>query len=147
MLDIILAAIDSSSNQQAVLDQAAELAILSGAQIHVVSVADVAGRGIIAAHTTSSGLFKTVKREVGEILQEACHHLSDRGVPCQTHSLNGLASEQIVNLASGLKADLIIVGHRHLSWIQRLFENSVGRDLLTTSPCNVLVVMGRKVEQ
>jgi nucleotide-binding universal stress UspA family protein len=147
MHDIILVAIDSSSNQHAVLNQAAELAILSGAKIHVVSVADITGRGLMATHATSSGLFNTVEREVEEVLREACRMLSDRGVFCQTHALNGLATEQIVNLASELKAHLIIVGHRHLTWIQRLFENSVGRDLLATSPCNVLVVMGRKLEQ
>jgi nucleotide-binding universal stress UspA family protein len=147
MLDIIVVAVDSSTNQQAILDQAAELAILSGAKIHVASVADATGRGIMAVHATSSGMFKTVEHEVGEVLRKACRHLSDRGVSCQTHSLNGLVSEQIISLASELKADLILVGHRHLTWIQRFFENSVGRDLLTNSPCNVLVVMGRKIEQ
>jgi len=147
MLDIILVAVDASSHQQTVLDQAAELAILSGAQIHVVSVADAVGRGITAIHATSSGLFKNVEREVGEVLREACRRLSDQGVSCQTHAVNGLVSEQIVNLARDVKANLIIVGHRHLTWIQRLFENSVGHDLLTNAPCNVLVVLGRTIER
>src|SRR5512145_2339064 len=40
------------------------------------------------------------------------------GVSCQTHAVNGLVSEQIVNLAHDVKATLIIVGHRHLTWIQ-----------------------------
>lgn len=38
------------------------------------------------------------------------------------------------------KIVLIVIGHRHLSWLGRLVDRSVGRDLLDRAPCNVLIV-------
>lgn len=140
MLNTILAAVDSSAQHTAILDQAAELAIVSGAQVHVVSVADGVSKGTLPTNPTGE-LMKSLGQEVEAILNKACRRLSDKGVPCLTHALSGPVVQQIVDLASEIKADMIIIGHRHLGWMQRLVENSVGRDLVARSPCNVLVVL------
>jgi len=141
MLKTILVAVDSSAQHPAVLDQAAELAIASGARVHVVSVADAVSQGTVPMVYPSGQFIDSLNREVDGVLKAACHRLSDQGVPCQTHALFGQVVQQIVDLAGELKADMVIIGHRHLSWMQRLVENSVGRNLLDQAPCNVLVVI------
>lgn len=139
MLRTILVAVDSSPQHTAILDQVAELAIASGAKVHVVSVADFSGTGS-GLEQSCAGMVSFLVEEVDEILHSACKRLSDQGVPCRTHALNGIVSEQIITLANEVHANMIVVGHRHLNWMQRIFENSVGRDLLEYAPCNILVV-------
>lgn len=140
MLKTILVAVDASPQHAAIMNQAAELAIVSGAEVHVVTVADAASKGGMALQHSCVGVFTFLGREADNVLRAACVSLSDRGVSCRTHALNGLVTEQIVALAAEIRADLIIVGHRHLSWMARFFEKSVGRDLLENAPCNVLIV-------
>lgn len=130
MLQTILVAVDSSPQHAAILDHAAELAILSGANVHVATVAD----------PTWAGVASQICIEVETILNTACMRLSERGVPCQTYALTGVVPEQINLLAAEVQASIIIIGHRQLTWMQRLFENSVGNALLEHAPCNVLIV-------
>jgi nucleotide-binding universal stress UspA family protein len=141
MIETILVAVDSSTQHAAILDQAAELAIAFGARVHVVSVADAVGKGTVPVVYPSGELIRTLNREVDDVLNAACSRLSDKGISCRTHALSGPVVREVVNLALQLQANMIVIGHRHLSWMQRLVENSVGRDLLDQSPCNVLVVI------
>lgn len=141
MLETILVAVDSSAQHAAILDQAAELAIAFGTRVHVVSVADSVSKGTVPMVYPSGELVRSLNREVDDVLTAACTRLSDKGVPCRTHALSGQVVREIVDLALRIKADMIVIGHRHLSWMQRLLENSVGRNLLDQSPCNVLVVI------
>jgi nucleotide-binding universal stress UspA family protein len=41
--------------------------------------------------------------------------------------------------ARRLKCDLIVIGHRHLSRLERLFEPSIGQWTIDHAPCPVLV--------
>ncbi|MBF0482588.1 MAG: universal stress protein [Desulfovibrionaceae bacterium] len=141
MLKTILVAVDSSAQHAAILDQATELAIAFGSSVHVVSVADTVSKGTVPMVYPSGAFIESLNREAQAVLKAACHRLSEHGVPCRTHALAGPVAQRVVELAVELDADLIVIGHRHLSWMQRLLENSVGRNLLDQSPCNVLVVI------
>ena len=45
--------------------------------------------------------------------------------------------EKLVTLAK--RGDLIVIGHRHLSRLERLFEPSIGQWTIYHAPCPVLV--------
>jgi nucleotide-binding universal stress UspA family protein len=140
VLETILVAVDASPQNAAILDQAAELAIATSASVHVLTVADASCEAGMALNRSCAGAFASLGREAGDVLRAACQRLSDKGVPCRTHSLSGLVSERIEALAVEIGADLIVMGHRQLGLWQRIFENSVGRDMLDRAPCNVLIV-------
>jgi nucleotide-binding universal stress UspA family protein len=57
---------------------------------------------------------------------------------------HGDAVEQIVLKTKELHANLVVVGHRHLGWLRRLVEKSVGMDLLKTAPCSILIAIEPK---
>ena len=45
---------------------------------------------------------------------------------------------------TGIKADLIVVGHRHLdSWAARWWRGSISKTLIEHAPCSVLVAITR----
>jgi nucleotide-binding universal stress UspA family protein len=54
--------------------------------------------------------------------------------------LVGNAPKEIVRIASELKADLIVVGHRRRSVIWRWFDKGLATRLVRASPCSVLVI-------
>jgi len=47
---------------------------------------------------------------------------------------------RVVETAGEMRADLIVVGSRHRSLIERLLFRSVSGELVVEAPCDVLVV-------
>lgn len=138
---ILLAAIDQSPQHRQVLDKAAEIAAYTGAELHVVSVNDLGRHHEVGFAAPTAEMIAAIDGEVRAGLAEASAYLAHRGVACRTHAPYGATAEQISLLAKRLRADGIIIGHRHLSWLGRLVEGSVGSDLLARAPCNVLIVV------
>ena len=54
----------------------------------------------------------------------------------------GEAVDEITRYAKKIQADLIVVGHKHLSsWAARWWRGSVSKALIEHSPCSVLVAI------
>ena len=50
--------------------------------------------------------------------------------------------DEITRFARKIQADLLVVGHKHLSsWAARWWRGSVSKTLIEHSPCSVLVVI------
>ena len=140
MIRTILAAVDCSQQQRTVLDYTAWLAVQLDARTHVVSVARPDSGWTAALSGQFGAVSQAVEIETRTALEQACASLSEKGVPCTTHAAVGSVAQEIARLAEELSADLIVIGHRELSWLDKLVDSSVGQDLLTRAPCNVLVV-------
>lgn len=63
-------------------------------------------------------------------------------LPCQSEIeiVTGDPAEEIVRLAKIHKADLIVIGNRGLTGIQRVLSGSVSSQIVEDAPCSVLVV-------
>lgn len=73
------------------------------------------------------------------LLQDAVAQLRERGVDARPAMPVGDPGEVISTQARELDADLIVIGHRHLSRLQRLLDSSVAQWTLDHAPCPVLV--------
>lgn len=62
------------------------------------------------------------------------------GVALMTVVVVGHPADQIVHFAAEEKTDLIVMGHRGKSLVQRWLLGSVSKRVLSYSPCSVLVV-------
>ena len=138
---VLLAAIDSSPQHRLVLAKAAEMTACMGAELHVVSVNDVRRHREFAFAAPNAEMIAAMNIEVRALLEEARQTLRKQDIACHIHAPYGVTAEQIALLAKHVRADIIIIGHRHLSWLGRLVEDSVGSDLLAQAPCNVLIVV------
>jgi nucleotide-binding universal stress UspA family protein len=143
MFGIILAAIDASGQRQAVLDQSIQIAARFGAVLHVVSVNDPGQHAELRAPDPIPEVFARIEKEITDLLATARAEAEEAGVVCHTHAPGGAAAEQIIRLARELECDLIVIGHRQLSWFRRLMEDSVARDLVIEAPCSVMIVACR----
>lgn len=139
---IILAYDGSESGQKALLD-GVDIAQWSHAELDLIAVMPPA-TPIIAAEggIYDSELEDQMKSKYQAILDDGLRRLTAAGYPAKGEVLVGDSVEVIVGKARKVKADLIVVGHKHLdSWAARWWRGSRSPALIEHSPCSVLVVI------
>lgn len=145
MFKTLLVAIDGSAQSGKVLDLASGLAGSADppAHLHLICVVDPA----YALTDCESSFAKTEypaaageQRHAQSLITTALEQLRERGIQCSADTLRGgNPAEAICEEATRLGCDLIVIGHRHLSFLGRLLDPSVGSRVLDVAPCPVLV--------
>lgn len=141
----ILVGFDGSETAAVAADEAAELARALDAELHVVTV--IADRG--ESNNPTAGLEDerakeaAVARATG-IRQQAIDtatQIQERypDLNVVTHALKGAPAKLIVQTATDLGVDIIVVGNRRVQGIARVL-GSVAIDVLRDAPCAVHVV-------
>jgi len=137
----ILAAYDGSENAKRALQKAVSLARAQSAALQIV----VAVSLIMPVYGTAApyyppGYSEEVMKQGKKILGEALDRAKE-AVPGATGVLkDGYASEVILAMAESDGVDLIVVGRRGMSRVERLLVGSVSSSVLSHSKCDVLVV-------
>jgi nucleotide-binding universal stress UspA family protein len=138
MFQKILVANDGSERAFDALALALKIAKESGAELHMVSVEEI---------PYLPETIEEVRQEKGVagrrfhgMLNRARVRAQESGVTLQTHVLAGHPVRDIVDLATGLKADLLVVGASgHSALYGRMIGSRADR-LVHLAPCPVLVV-------
>jgi nucleotide-binding universal stress UspA family protein len=139
---ILLAYDGSESGQKALLD-CHEIAQWSQAELRLIAVMQLP----LSALTLEGGIYdetlqQSEKQRYHAILDAGLRKLSDAGLAARGEVVIGDAVSEITHCASTIGADLIVVGHKHLSgWAARWWSGSVSKALIEQSPCSVLVVI------
>jgi nucleotide-binding universal stress UspA family protein len=145
MFKSIVAGTDGSATAAMAVQQAAELAKIHGAWLHLVNAyrpvtADVLAPAIAGeALVMAAGAFPDPAIAAKELLEQATSRLSADGVVVQQHALPGPAAAAILKVAEDQQADLIVVGSRGMTGGRRLL-GSVPNSVTHHAPCSVLVV-------
>ncbi|MGF1496254.1 MAG: universal stress protein [Elainellaceae cyanobacterium] len=163
----ILAALDQSPLQTAVLNQAIDLAHHGGAALRLVHAADmptaVAGTSpdtippangmamypavgvspnpaVMRGVTLGQQNWNTTVERVDRWLQGLQEEAIARGVETSYEFRNGQPGDQICQLAAEWRADLIVVGRRGRSGLSEVFLGSVSNYVVHHAPCAVLTL-------
>jgi len=143
----ILIGIDGSQRSGRILELGAELALTQGASIHVLCAIDPAyflqepDRGRPSTGDELDYPAAAIEREgTDRIVREAVSKLRAQGLIASGEVLPGSPAETIALAAAQLNSDLIVLGHRHLSWLRRQAEGSVAQQVLERTPIPVMVV-------
>ena len=112
MFKRVLLCYDGSEAGRGALKRGAELAILVGAQVYVLSIVPtgVAGAAVVASAAGHACLVD----EAGvyrQLLDESIDWLKARGVQAEGYLASGNIIEQIVAFSRRLGVDLIVLGH------------------------------------
>ena len=75
----------------------------------------------------------------GQIVSAAVEKLKREGFNAVGHFCGGDPLDAIIEHANRLHADLIVMGHRHLSRLQRLSDPSTAGKVIERAPCPVLL--------
>jgi nucleotide-binding universal stress UspA family protein len=126
MKTIVVAFNDTDASNRA-LQRAGELAGFYGAKLVVTSVVPV----LVGAERST---------EPGEELQKADALLRERGLEPELVEAVGEIGEAIVEVADRVEADLIVVGTREPSQVERMLGHSVSESVQRMARCDVLIV-------
>ena len=148
MFNVILVGTDGSDRAARAVAQAAELAKICGAKLHVVSAykgVETAMAGAMAAGAVAamgSELDEAAEEEakaVRDTLDEQVAAIRGDGVDVTCHAVQGSAVPVLLDLASEVGADLIVTGNRGMTGAKRLL-GSVPNTLAHNAECAVLIV-------
>jgi nucleotide-binding universal stress UspA family protein len=139
-MESIVVGTDGSPSAEAAVRRAVEVARGSGALVHLVTAyPDVPSYRERIASTAKRDPIDL--REVAEsVLARAAGELGSRGVEVETHAREGEPASVIMEVAQEQNADLIVVGARGLTAIQRFLLGSVSSKLSHHAPCSVMIV-------
>lgn len=153
----ILAAVDFSKNTDAVLEQAAKLAVALDAKLWILHVTSDETQAMAYESTQFSGYApefvnipgdvqlardlsaEEFKREHRQLLEMSAH-LRESGVNAQALLLKGEAAKLILEKAEDLDADIIVIGSHGHGLLHKALLGSVGESVIRHAQCNVMVV-------
>ncbi len=142
----VIVGVDGSQGWQDVVDLAAEMAALSGAELHVVNVAHHALSPDAQAYVESSRAGTEHTKAVRARAQETVQRAADRAratfanLPVETEVLYGSPGHVLSPL--GDHASLIVLGTRGHGGFAGLLLGSVSHTVIHEARCPVMVVPG-----
>jgi nucleotide-binding universal stress UspA family protein len=131
---------DGSPSAEAAVRRGAEVARGSKARVHVVTAyPDVPSyRETIRSSAKAEPIDL---REVAEsVLGRAARELETEGIEVETHAREGDPAHVLIQVAEEQGAELIIVGARGLTGLERFLLGSVSSKLSQHAPTSVMVV-------
>jgi nucleotide-binding universal stress UspA family protein len=136
----IVVGTDGSPSADGAVRRAAEVAKGVGARVHLVTAyPDVATfRETIVSSAKADPI--DLRNVAESVLARESRGLADQGIDVETHAREGDPAEVIIDVAQDQGADLIIVGARGLSGLQRFLLGSVSSKLSHHAPTSVMVV-------
>jgi nucleotide-binding universal stress UspA family protein len=140
-MESIVVGTDGSPGAEAAVERAAEVARGTGARVHLVTAYPD-----VPSYRERMG--SSAKREpidlqqvADSVLARAAGTLS--GIEVETHSREGDPAQVIAEVAEEQDADLIVVGDRGLTGLERFLLGSVSSKLSHHAPCSVMIVRAR----
>ena len=132
----ILVAYDGSPSSAKAFSLGIELRDKYDAELMVLAVARPPDFG---TEVETEAVIENSKKHCHDILKPLHAVLASAKVPTRFEVVTGHPGEQIVRHAEGWKADLIVVGHRGHTFLDRLLLGSVAGHVINHAPCAVLV--------
>jgi len=143
MFSKFLLAFDGTREGREALREAIELACKLGAKVHLVSVVDLAPLNMMSETTFAARMLEDQEAEMRKALDEGVAELRKAGLEADATLSQAIGTAQdIAAVAREIGADLIVLGHRDQSLLARLWNGSVGQQLIKHAPCSVLVAVG-----
>ena len=149
MVKKVLVPLDGSKYADKALDCALDLAETYSAEILLLSVIHVSPIAYIAPHlgipTGASISVRNYGEEIEGYLKRVLSEAVEKAKKAKpylkvtTKLVKGRPAYEIVEIAKEEKVDIIVMGHRGLSGIKKLFLGSVSNQVINEAPCPVLI--------
>lgn len=163
MYDDILLPTDGSLGASMAMEQAAELAKMANARVHVLFVADSenasshyvasttgAGRtGMVTQESVEvqtglteihSGAMEALEERGKQVVADVTNRLQARGIGAEATVLDGVPHETIIHVAATVDADVIVMATQGNNRIERRLVGSVTERVVRSADTPVLTV-------
>ena len=133
----ILVALDDSEFAQKALEAAFRLAKSEPSILYLLSVVPQLG----AIDEMSPRITEKLKTEADRVLKAAAKRAQQEDIHSETRLEQGVSpADNIIGLAQEHAVDLIVVGHRGRSNLEKFLLGSVALRTVSHAPCSVMVV-------
>jgi nucleotide-binding universal stress UspA family protein len=141
MFKSIVVGTDGSDTATIALGRAIELAVLTGARLHVVSAYEPAPARVGGNQPVPEASDWSVGPDfkVEAVLQRAQEEARGRDVEVEVHAPRGDAADSLIGAAGEHDADLIMLGSRGMRGARRVL-GSVPNKVSHRAPCDVWIV-------
>lgn len=145
----ILVPIDGSATSKRAATEALAIAKMYGSEVTFLTVVVVdsdiiygdLGTIVNADYVNLSNILIKLKMErESSMLDVILQSLDCSGIRTDKQVIIGNAHPQIIEVAETGHFDLIVMGHRGLNPVKRLFLGSVAKRVIEDAPCSVLIV-------
>jgi nucleotide-binding universal stress UspA family protein len=137
MYTAIVVGTDGSETAAQAVAHAAEIAYAYNATLHVVSSLPITP---LPAGTVAAPLIIDSRAEIESILAKAVAAVQRDGLTIRTHAMQLDPAQAIVDAATRLEADLVVVGNKGMKGAKRFLLGSVPNSVAHHAPCSVLIV-------
>lgn len=128
---------DGSDTAARAVDRAGELALATGATVHVVCAYTNLGTTTIKAG--SDTFVVSALTEAEDVAKNQASTLRARGITTTVAAVDGKPAATILAEAQRVAADLIVVGNRRMQGVQRIL-GAIANDVARHADCDVLIV-------
>ncbi|MFZ5426063.1 MAG: universal stress protein [Thermodesulfobacteriota bacterium] len=135
----ILAALDISDEAGTVLEKAVALAKQQGGELVLMSVAE--DFRVYGDYLESVNVGEKLLAAAEKALKDAQSKAKSMGVDARIVAESAQSpADSIVDYAAANGVDLIVLGHRSKTGLERFLVGSVASKVVTHAPCSVMVV-------
>ncbi len=145
MFTRIVVGTDGSDTAGEAVDQAIDLAKVTGASLGVVSAFQPVPKRRVQSE--QEGAPSDIAHEIGPredvnlVLDAAAARARAAGIgEVTTHPVEADPADAILNVAEEIKADLIVVGNKGMTGARRYLLGSVPNNISHHAPCSVMIV-------
>jgi nucleotide-binding universal stress UspA family protein len=130
----ILLAIDASSASQSAVDEVAARPWPAGSQVEVLTA-------VWTSHPEVPGaIVDEMNARAHKLVEGAAERLRSCGLTADSIVADGDPKAVILDYATSMRVDLIVMGARGLGAVERFLMGSVSRAVLRFAPCSVAIV-------
>jgi nucleotide-binding universal stress UspA family protein len=133
---LVVGANESTTAAQAVR-VAADLAKLTGAELHIVTAYQ--SKGIQGQNLPAEFRSTMISNPADLVLDDVASVVKAVGVTPVVHASTGNAADALVRIAGEVEADVIVVGNQGMRGARRVL-GSVPNSVAHHAPCSVLIV-------
>ena len=138
----ILIAYNGSPESRAALEECSRMTHLDEREFHLLGVVHQPAPYLIAPEFVPLTLDDDGRRQMQEMIDQEVAWLRSQNMHVTGHVAIGEPVDQIVQVASDLGVDLVVVGHRrHLSFAARWWRGSVKSALMERLHCSLLIAL------
>ena len=147
LYDRILVPTDGSSKGKRAVEHALALAAVHDAEVHALYVVDTASYAGTGMEATWAGIDDLLREDADEAVEQVAALAEGTDVAVETSVVEGAPGREIVQHATDIGCDLIVMGTHGRGGIDRLLLGSVAERVVRRSPVPVLTVrLGENAE-
>ena len=137
MFKSVVVGADASDTARTALRRVAELAVLCGATLHVVTA--YKPKPVSKSGLPEEFRYSVTGDEADALLAELAFDAKMAGAQAVTHSRTDDAASSILGVADEVQADLIVVGNKGMKGARRVL-GSIPNSIAHQAQCSVLII-------